>query len=128
MKLKLNEVKWLVPGDPSNGRTRAISLQVPSSSSLHKPVSPALPLTSYMSLGKSCLSPWASVSLTENERRALEVYDCDPVPSARRPHVTWGRGEEVEVWGAVAAQHSAPGSLQEGPSGLSPQSLFQYHV
>lgn len=31
MKLKLNEVKWLVPGDPSKGRTRAISLQVPSS-------------------------------------------------------------------------------------------------
>lgn len=72
---------------------RATSLQAPSSWSLPKPVSPALPLTSYMSLGKSCLSPWASVSLTENERRVLEVYDCDPLPRAGRPHVTWGEGK-----------------------------------
>lgn len=74
MKLKLNEVKWLVPGGPGRWHN---SGSLTAGAQLHRytrlSVSPALPLPTYMNLGKSCLHPSASVSLTENETLVLEI-------------------------------------------------------
>ena len=77
MKLKLNEVKWVVPGHPS--RWQNSGNLTPGA----KALSSALPPITYMSLGKSCLSPWASVSLSKNERPVLEIQGRFRVLSAK---------------------------------------------